>query len=76
MGDQLLMYGMYEHIVHGDAPDTLPSSSSWNIVANQAKHRAYALHACTDDRYGARHFGSVITVLGGMRTSRAPPRNR
>jgi acyl-CoA-binding protein len=44
-GDQLILYGLYKQVVVGDAPDRLErktSSSTLNIMAEQAKFAAWA----------------------------------
>jgi acyl-CoA-binding protein len=40
-GDKLLLYGLYKHITAGDAPETMPPATSWNVVAEQAKYAAW-----------------------------------
>jgi acyl-CoA-binding protein len=40
-GDRLLLYGLYKQVVDGNAPDTLPATRHWNILAEQAKHEAW-----------------------------------
>jgi acyl-CoA-binding protein len=59
-GDQLLLYGLYKHIVNGDAPDTLSSSSSWNIVADQAKHRAWMQMRGMPALTAIEHYTSAV----------------
>lgn len=46
-GDKLVMYGLYKQITVGDAPSLQSilissKSSSWNIMAEQAKHAAWS----------------------------------
>jgi len=41
-GDKLMFYGLFKHIVSGDAPAKMGTNGSFNIVVEQAKHAAWA----------------------------------
>jgi acyl-CoA-binding protein len=64
-GDKLLLYGLYKHIVDGNAPNTMPPTRNWNILAEQAKYEAWVrmrdipIEAAIDHyTYAVSHFCS------------------
>jgi acyl-CoA-binding protein len=64
-GDKLLLYGLYKHIVDGNAPNTMPPTRNWNILAEQAKYEAWVrmrdipMDAAIDHyMYAVSHFCS------------------
>jgi acyl-CoA-binding protein len=64
-GDKLLLYGLYKHIVDGNAPNTMPPTRNWDILAEQAKYEAWVrmrdipMDAAIDHyMYAVSHFCS------------------
>lgn len=69
-GDKLMFYGLFKHIVSGDAPAKMSLHNTFNIVVEQAKHAAWAKMRGIPVSMAITHYLAAVQHFASSSTTR------